>query len=95
MLATYLDKRLKLTILVADIPASYGILLSKTFCKDLGGEIKMDWSEAVIPVGKKRVKLEPEVKNKFIVFPSDNPKAQILFEDTEFRNYLILSVDEK
>lgn len=95
VLAAYLDKRLKLTILVADIPASYGMILSRTFCKDLRGEIKMDWSEVVIPVGNRWVKLEPKVKNKFIVFPSDNPKAHILFEETEFGNYLIFSTDEK
>ena len=53
-----LDKRLKLTILVADILASYGALLSRTFCKDMGREIKMDWSEAYIPMGKKRIKIE-------------------------------------
>jgi hypothetical protein len=69
------EKRVKLTILVADIPASYGMLLSKTFYKDMGGEIKMDWSEAYIPVGKKKIKLEPELKNKYTVVPSDNPKA--------------------
>lgn len=38
-----LEKRLKLTILVVDIPASYGMLLSRTFYKDMGWEIKMDW----------------------------------------------------
>lgn len=52
VLATCPDKRVRLTILVADSPASYGMLLSRTFCKNLGGEIKMDWSEAIIPLGK-------------------------------------------
>lgn len=75
------EKRVKLTILVADIPASYGMLLSRTFCKDMGGEIKMDWSEAYIPMGKKKIKLEPKPRNKYTVVPSDNPKAQILYEE--------------
>ncbi|XP_059066677.1 uncharacterized protein LOC131857908 [Cryptomeria japonica] len=44
VLAACLDKRVKLAILVVDIPTSYGRLLSRTFCRDLGGEIKMDWS---------------------------------------------------
>ena len=56
----------------------------------MGGEIKLDWSEAFIPVGKKQVKLEPEPKNLYIVVPSDNPKAQILFEQCQFGNYVIL-----
>lgn len=52
VLASHPDKRIKLTILIVDIPASYGMLLSHTFCRHLGGEIKMDWSQAKIPVGK-------------------------------------------
>lgn len=52
VLASHLDKRIKLTILIADIATSYGMLLSRTFCRDLGGEIKMDWSQAIIPIGK-------------------------------------------
>lgn len=84
------EKGVKLTILVADILASYGMLLSRTFCKEMGGEIKMDWSEAYIPVGKRKVKLEPELKNKYTVVPSDNPKAQILYEECQFGNYIIL-----
>lgn len=53
ILVAYPDKHLKLTILVADILASNGMLLSRTFYKDLG-DIKMDWSEAMIPVGKRK-----------------------------------------
>lgn len=43
-LVAFPNKILKLTILVANIPANYGMLLSRTFCRDLGGEIKLDWS---------------------------------------------------
>ena len=81
---------MKLTILVADIPASYGMLLSRTFCKDMGGEIKMDWSKTYIPVRKKKIKMEPKTKNKYIVIPSDNPKAWILYKECQFGNYVIL-----
>lgn len=52
VLASHPNKRIMLTILIDDIPASYGMLLSHTFCRDLGGEIKMDWSQATIPIGK-------------------------------------------
>lgn len=75
ILYVYPEKRLKLTILVVDIPASYGMLLSRTFCKDMGGEIRMDWSKAYILVGKKKIKLELEPKNKYIFIHSKNPKA--------------------
>lgn len=76
-LASFPDKRVELTILVVDIPSSYGMLLSRTFCKYMGGEIKMKWSKTIILVGKNKIKLEPEPKNKYTIFPSDNPKAHI------------------
>ncbi|XP_059077939.1 uncharacterized protein LOC131876533 [Cryptomeria japonica] len=57
----------------------------------MGGEIKMDWSQAVITVGKQRVLLHPEMKAKYTVFPSDDPKAQISYQDFGFGNYMILT----
>ena len=36
-LVTYPQKRIKLTILIEDIPTSYGMLLSQTFYQNLGG----------------------------------------------------------
>lgn len=95
MLAACPNKRVRLAILVVDILVSYRMLLSRTFCKDLRGEIKMDWSEAIIPLGNQKIKLEPEPKNKYTVFPLDNPKAQILFQECEFGNYLVLALGEK
>lgn len=89
ILYAYLEKRLKLTILIADIPTNYGMLLNRTFCKDMGGEIKMDWSEVYIPVGKKKIKIEPKPKNKYTIVPSDNPKAHILYKECQFGNYVI------
>ena len=92
-LAAYPSKRLKLTILVADIPASYGMLLSRSFCKDMGGEIKLDRSAATIQVGDKKVKLEPEEKAKFTVLKSDDPRSQILYQEMQFGNYILFSDD--
>lgn len=94
-LAVHPNKRVKLTILVVDIPTSYGMLLSRTFCKDLGGEIKMDWSEAIISIGKQKFALQPEPKSKYTVFPSDDPKSQILYQECDFGNYLLFSDDKK
>ena len=39
---SFLDKKIKVTILVDDVPASYGMLLGRNFCKDVGGELNMD-----------------------------------------------------
>ncbi|KAH9310645.1 hypothetical protein KI387_025680, partial [Taxus chinensis] len=48
--AVFPEKRVKMTILVADIPAAYGILIGKSFCSEVGGEIHMDWSKDRIPI---------------------------------------------
>ena len=93
-LASHPEKKLLLTILLADIPASYGLLLSRSFCQDLGGEIKLDWSQAMIPIGNKKVKLEPEEKEKVTVLKSDDPKAQILYQELEFGNYMLFTEEE-
>ena len=45
------------------------------FCQDLGGEIKIDWSQVVIPIGNKKIKLEPKEKAKFTLLKSDDPKS--------------------
>lgn len=68
-------KRMKLNILVVYIPTSYVMLLSRIFFKDMGGEIKMDWSHAIVLVGNKKIKLEPKKKEKFIVLKFEDPKA--------------------
>lgn len=37
VIASHTDKRIKLTILIVDIPTSYDMLLSHTFYRELGG----------------------------------------------------------
>lgn len=44
VLVAHPEKKLLLIILVPDIPTSYGLLLSRSFCKDFGGDTKLDWS---------------------------------------------------
>ena len=56
-LVAHPEKKLKLNILVADIIASYGMLLSRIFCKKLCGEIKMDMSHSLISIRDKRFNL--------------------------------------
>ncbi|KAH9319022.1 hypothetical protein KI387_020791, partial [Taxus chinensis] len=91
---SFLEKRFIATILVVDIPPSYGMLLSRNFCKEVGGEIQMDWSHALIPVNGKIRKLLPEKQTEYIVQKSDDPKAQIIYEDIGHGNYMIMSEDE-
>ncbi|KAH9326484.1 hypothetical protein KI387_006662, partial [Taxus chinensis] len=54
----------------------------------------MDWSHALIPVNGKMKKLLPEKQTEYIVQKTDDPKAQILYEDIGHGNYMIMSQDE-
>lgn len=71
----YPNKRIKMTILVANVLTSYGILLGRSFCKDFGGEINMDWFEARIPIKGEIHKLLPEKEVKYSVVKSDDHKS--------------------
>lgn len=93
-LAAHPKKKLKLNILVVDLPASYGMLLSIIFCRDLGGEIKMDMSHALISIGDKKAKLNPEPKDKYTVLKYDDPSAEILYVDTRHGTYMLTSTKE-
>ena len=77
---------MKPTILVACILTSYDMLLSRSFYRDMGGEIKLNWSYSIIHVGNKNIKLDPKEKDKFTMMKFDDPKAQILYQEMEFGN---------
>lgn len=91
--ATFPDKKIKMTVLVADVPDSYGMLLGHNFCKDVGGELNMDMTEAKIPIKGIVQKLVPEKETKYTLVKFDDPHAQIFFESIGFGNYY-LHVDE-
>ncbi|KAH9330817.1 hypothetical protein KI387_002925, partial [Taxus chinensis] len=93
--AAFPEKRVKMTVLVADIPAAYGILLGRSFCSEVGGEIHMDWSKAKIPVKGVMQTLEPESQKKYLVTSSEDPKAQILFESSGMGNYFLSTEKDK
>ena len=44
------SKILVMDIVVADIPPRFGMMLSRYWCKKLGGSLQMDLSYATIPV---------------------------------------------
>lgn len=90
----YPNKRIKMTILVVDVLASYGILLEINLCKDVGGEINMDWSEARIPVKNEMQKLLPEKEVKYSMVKLDDHKTQILFESSGMDIYF-LQIEEE
>ena len=55
-LATHPSKTLKITIFIPNILVSND-MSRKSFCRDLGRKVKLDWSQDTILVGKKIVRL--------------------------------------
>lgn len=58
------------------------MLLSRSFCEDLGDEIQMDWSHALIPLDGKKICMNLETKAKFTVLKFGYPRVYILFVET-------------
>lgn len=61
-LTQYLDKYLVMTILVADIPPHFGMLLSRKWSASMGGNMQCDFSFATFSIDGKDVKIERESK---------------------------------
>ena len=87
--ASILDKKIRINVLVSDVPTSYGMLLGCNFYKDVGGELNMDMTEVRIPVKGVVQKLYPERETKYVVVKSNDPHAQILFESPGMGNYYL------
>ena len=67
-------KSIVMDIVVADIPSKFGMLLSRSWSKKLGGTLQMDMSYATIPIflgGIRR--LYRETKLAYIVSDHQNP----------------------
>lgn len=94
MFAAFLEKKIKMIVLVANVSASYGILLGRNFSRDVGGELNMDMIEAHIPVKGETKKLYPEKESQFSVVKSNDQRAQILFESSGVGNYFLHADDE-
>lgn len=60
------------------------MFLSRTFCNNLGGEVKLDWSQATILIGNKKVLLKPVCKDKYTILPFEDPRSHILYTETNF-----------
>ena len=71
-LATHPGKTLKITILVPNILVSND-MSRKSLCRDLGGKVKLDWSQDTILVGKEIVTLQPNANSMYIPFIRGSP----------------------
>jgi ribonuclease HI len=77
-------KSVIMDIVVADVPANYGLLLSRSFAHKLGGSLQMDMSYAMVPIfGGEERRLYRENKMQYVV--SDSKKE---------KNHPIYSIEE-
>ena len=66
-------KSLVIDIMVADIPSRFGMLLSRSWSKKLGGTLQMDMSYATIPVfGGEFRRLYMETQMAYIISDQHN-----------------------
>jgi hypothetical protein len=67
-------KSVVMDIVVADIPPMFGMLLSKTWAKKVGGSLQMDITYATIPMfGDEHRRIYREVRLAYIVSDHQNP----------------------
>jgi hypothetical protein len=67
-------KSIVMDIVVVDFPPKFGMLLSRSWIKRLGGTLQMELSYATIPMfgGEKR-RLYREAKLMYIISDEENP----------------------
>ena len=67
-------------VVVADITPKFGMLLSRSWAKKVGGTLQMDLSYATIPVfGGENRRLYRELQYAYIVTNDRNPKNHPLY----------------
>jgi hypothetical protein len=67
-------KSVVMDIVVVDIPPNFGMLLSRTWAKKVGGSLQMDLTYATIPMfGGEHMRLYREIRLSYIVSDHQNP----------------------
>jgi len=73
-------KSVVLDVIMADIPPKFGMLLSRSWAKKVGGTLQMDLSYATIPVfGGEQRRLYREIRLAYLVSDHDNPSNHPIF----------------
>ena len=84
-------KSVVMDIVVADVPPKFGMLLSRSWIKRLGGTLLMDLTYATIPVfGGEHRRLYREAKLAYIISDEANPTNHPIFAlDTDLGSSLL------
>jgi hypothetical protein len=82
-------------IVVADVPPKFGMLLSRSWIKRLGGTLPMDLTYATIPVfGGEHRRLYREAQMAYIISDEANPTNHPIFLlDTNLGSCLLQLID--
>lgn len=79
-LTQLLIKSMVMDIVVADIPSRFGMLLSRSWSKNLGGTLQMDMSYTTIPVFRGEFKrLYRETQMAYIISDHGNPSNHLIY----------------
>jgi hypothetical protein len=89
-------KSMVMDIVVADVPPKFGMLLSRSWIKRLGGMLQMDLTYATIPVfGGEHRRLYREAQLAYIVSDEANPTNHPIYAlDTDLGSSLLQFTDE-
>jgi hypothetical protein len=89
-------KRIMMDVVVVDVPTNYGMLLSRTWARKLGGTMQMDMTYATVPVfGGELRRLYQETKFSYVVSDQNNPVNHPIYVVDEDLGCCILSVNEE
>jgi hypothetical protein len=88
-------KSVVMDIVVADVPPKFGMLLSRSWIKRLGGTLQMDLTYATIPVfGGEHRRLYREAQLAYIISDEANPTNHPIFAlDTDLGSSLLQLTD--
>ena len=89
-------KSIVMDIVVADIPSKFGMLLSRSWSKKLGGTLQMDMSYATVPIfGGEFRRLYRETKLAYIISDHQNPTNHPIYaEEKELDSSILHLTDE-
>jgi hypothetical protein len=88
-------KSIVMDIVVADVPPKFGMLLSRSWIKRLGGTLQMDLSYATIPVfGGEHRRLYREAQLAYIISDEGNPTNHPIYVvDTDLGSSILHLTD--
>jgi hypothetical protein len=84
-------KIILMDIVVSDVPPKFGMLLSRSWIKRLGGTLQMDLSYATIPIfGGEHRRLYREAQLAYIISDEANPTNHPVFSfDTDLGSSIL------